>query len=139
MRKSAGVKMKSSARLLRRETTPEECVLWKRLRELNRLGFHFRRQVPFQNYIVDFIEHGCRLAIEIDGSQHGLPDHRERDMARDRLLAHDGYLVLRFWNVEIKQNIKGVMEKIFACAEARSPTRRARISPGPSDLPTRGR
>jgi very-short-patch-repair endonuclease len=34
--------------------TPQEVKLWVRLRELRRLGFHFRRQSPILSYVVDF-------------------------------------------------------------------------------------
>jgi hypothetical protein len=35
-----------TARKLRKSLTPQEVRLWLHLRELRKLGFHFRRQVP---------------------------------------------------------------------------------------------
>jgi very-short-patch-repair endonuclease len=100
------------ARMLRKRMTRQEVILWGRLRELRELGFHFRRQSPIANYIVDFECRRRRLIVEIDGMQHGFDGHRERDAARDRMLNELGYRVLRFGNPEIDQNMEGVLEAI---------------------------
>ncbi len=55
------------SRSLRATATDHERELWSRLRALNRLGYHFRRQAPFQSYFLDFVEHGAKLVIELDG------------------------------------------------------------------------
>jgi very-short-patch-repair endonuclease len=49
--------------------------------------FKFRRQVPFQSYILDFVCFEKRLIIEIDGSQHA---SSERDQAREAALIAEG-------------------------------------------------
>jgi len=123
------------ARRLRREATEVEKKLWDRLRELKRLGYHFRRQVPFRGYYLDFVEHSVRLAIELDGGQHGLPDDEQRDAIGDAVLKIEGYMVLRFWNSEVVENVDGVVEGIIRMLIDRPPTRIA----SRSDLPTRGR
>jgi hypothetical protein len=41
-----------NARALRKRLTPHEVKLWTKLRELKKLGFHFRRQAPIGRYIV---------------------------------------------------------------------------------------
>ncbi len=122
------------ARELRKRATPFERALWDRLRELNRFGYHFRRQVPFRSYILDFAEHGARLVIELDGSQHGLAENLRQDSMRDALLKSEGYIVLRFWNGDVIERIDGVIEDILRAAPP-PPTRSA----SRSDLPTRGR
>jgi len=43
-----------TARSLRRRMTQQEVKLWVHLRELRKLGYHFRRQSPVSPYIVDF-------------------------------------------------------------------------------------
>ena len=124
------------ARRFRDRATDTERLLWFRLRELKALGYHFRRQVPFRGYFLDFAEHRTRVAIEIDGSQHGFADHIAHDTLRDRVLASEGYLVLRFSNGELFKEIDQVVEVIVRELEHRSPpTRQA----SPVDLPTRGR
>ncbi|SEC68718.1 Very-short-patch-repair endonuclease [Rhizobiales bacterium GAS188] len=102
------------ARSLRKRMTPQEVKLWVKLRELKEQGFHFRRQVPRGSYIVDFACLRQRVVIEVDGSQHGTEDHSRRDVVRDRHLASDGLVTLRFWNVEIDRNLDGVVETILA-------------------------
>jgi very-short-patch-repair endonuclease len=116
--------------------TDAEGLLWWKLREQNSRGFHFRRQAPFRGYVLDFAEHGAKLAVEVDGSQHGEPAQAGHDAVRDRVLANEGYLVLRFATVEVFNELERVMETILRAADARrAPTRRAaRV-----DLPTRGR
>jgi very-short-patch-repair endonuclease len=100
------------AHMLRKRMTRQEVILWVRLREMREQGFHFRRQSPIADYIVDFECRRRRLIVEVDGMQHGFDGHRERDAARDRLLNELGYRVLRFGNSEINQNMEGVLEAI---------------------------
>jgi len=109
------------ARQLRREMPKAEGLLWWKLRELNRHGFHFRRQAPIRSYFADFAEHSARIAIELDGSQHGAIEHYERDIVRDRVLSQEGYLVLRFWNDEVLRDLDRVVETILREAERRRP------------------
>lgn len=129
------------ARRLRREATEVEKTLWWRLREFRPDGYHFRRQVPFRGYILDFVEHNRRVIIELDGGQHGLPENECYDAARDAVLKAEGYIVLRFWNGEIVENIEGVVEGILRVLKNRPPTRSASFAAAHdrSDLPTRGR
>jgi very-short-patch-repair endonuclease len=54
----------------------------------------------------------ARLVIELDGSQHGNKANMLRDEARTRWLEQEGFQVIRIWNNEIGQNIRGVLEKI---------------------------
>jgi len=102
------------ARALRKVMTPQEAKLWNRLRELRPLGHHFRRQVPLGGYIVDFACLRSKLVIEVDGDQHGRPDGRLRDAARDAALAAAGFRVLRVWNFEVNDTLDGVLERITA-------------------------
>jgi very-short-patch-repair endonuclease len=94
---------------LRKNTTPQEAILWSRLRR-SELGIKFRRQHAFGKYIVDFYCPALKLVIEIDGSQH--EDNQNYDTERTKYLESFGIRVLRFWNNEINKNIDGVMLKI---------------------------
>ncbi|NTV55437.1 MAG: exodeoxyribonuclease VII large subunit, partial [Candidatus Moranbacteria bacterium] len=94
---------------LRNEATPQEVVLWSRLRN-EQLGCKFRRQHPIGEYIVDYCCIEKKLVVEVDGSQHivnQFSDGKRTDFLRAR-----GYSVLRFWNNDIDRNIDGVMLKI---------------------------
>jgi len=58
------------ARLLRRQQTDVEKILWNKLRNLQLDGIKFRRQHPVGKYIADFVSLDKKLVIEIDGSRH---------------------------------------------------------------------
>jgi len=102
------------ARNLRTHATDAERKLWYKLRELKALGYHFRRQVPFRSYILDFVEHSAKLVIELDGGQHGEDAHRSRDEIRDSMLRSEGYRVMRFWNADVLTDADLVTEYLLA-------------------------
>ena len=90
-------------------STDTEKYLWKYLRERQLEGFKFRRQHPIGKYIVDFINLGRKIIIEVDGGQHL---ENKKDKLRDKWLEEKGYEVLRFWDNEVLTNIEGVLESI---------------------------
>jgi very-short-patch-repair endonuclease len=55
---------------LRQQMTPEERILWERLRRNGLNGIHFRRQQVIDGYIVDFYCQSANLIIEVDGEVH---------------------------------------------------------------------
>jgi very-short-patch-repair endonuclease len=73
----------------------------------------FPPQVPIGPYVADFACMAARLIIEVDGSQHG-DTVKVRDDSRTRWPEREGYRVLSFWNNELSENIKGVLEAIHA-------------------------
>ena len=102
------------ARHLRKNETIAEGQLWNELRELKRQGYHFRRQAPVDNFIVDFACFGQRLIIEVDGIQHDTISGRTKDARRDAHLQWQGFKVLRFSNGDVSDNIEGVMAEVLA-------------------------
>jgi len=103
------VRLKTFSRNMRKGSTKEEIILWSKLRR-KQLGYSFRRQFVIEDkYIVDFICLEKRLIIELDGSQHN--DSKE-DKERDKYLQSQGFIVLRIWNNEIRENLEGCLEKI---------------------------
>ena len=99
------------ARKLRRNQTDAERTLWFRLRDRRLNGLKFRRQMPIDSYVVDFCCEASRLIIELDGGQHTA--RSEEDAKRTAALEAQGYLVLRFWNNDVLENINGVVESII--------------------------
>ncbi len=95
--------------LLRRDQTPQEVILWSKLRN-NQLGFKFKRQYSVGPYVLDFYCPIKKLAIELDGSQH--LENKEYDIERSEYLVVFNIKVLRFWNNEINTNLDGVIIKI---------------------------
>ena len=98
------------AKELRREMTPEERLLWDRLRRSQLNGYHFRRQQVIHGFIADFYCHAAALILELDGESH---DGREGyDADRDRILSGHGFLTLRFENSMVRTRIDDVLKAI---------------------------
>ncbi len=98
------------ARIMRREPTRSERLLWKTLRTKQLDGWKFRRQVPLGPYIVDFYCAAACLVIELDGEPHV---GSVTDPVRDEWLRGQGLHVLRFWNNEVLGNFDGVLRLII--------------------------
>jgi very-short-patch-repair endonuclease len=119
------------ARKLRNNLTPQERLLWRRLRTLRLShGFHFRRQSPIGNFIVDFVCFEKKLVIEIDGGQHAMSAQLSKDRVRDAYLERNKFRVLRFWNSDVNVNLNGVMEFILEALD-NPPPRRALLADPP--------
>jgi very-short-patch-repair endonuclease len=96
---------------MRAESTEAEQKLWWHLRHrLSLDGTHFRRQVRFGRYIADFVSHGAKIVIEVDGGQHD--EQALADAERTKFIEAQGYRVLRFWNNDVLKNIDGMLEEI---------------------------
>lgn len=102
---------RSRARQLRKNPTDAERLLWQKLRFWQVDGRKFRRQQPLGGYIVDFVCLEGRLIVELDGGQHA--DRNAYDKKRDDWLRNQGFVILRFWNHDVLNNIDGVMEQIL--------------------------
>ena len=100
------------AKKLRRNATVGERILWFRLRNHKLDGHKFKRQHPIGKYVVDFVCTDKKLVIEVDGSTHLSDEARKRDRRRQEHLEGNGYVVLRFWGDEVKNDILSVLESI---------------------------
>ncbi len=99
------------AKTLRSQMTPAEKILWYNLRAGRFFNYKFRRQVPMEKYIVDFVCFSEDLIIEIDGGQHA--ENESYDEERTKFLCKKGFRVMRFWNNEVLQNLDSVLETIL--------------------------
>jgi very-short-patch-repair endonuclease len=104
--------LKQKARLLRKEGTLGEVLLWGAVRK-KQLGCEFHRQVPVGSFILDFFCHEKMLAVEIDGSSHDDEKQMKRDARRQTLLEQRGIHVLRFTEHEIRDNLDGVVSTLL--------------------------
>jgi very-short-patch-repair endonuclease len=95
---------------MRREPTDAEAKMWRLLRDRRLVGFKFRRQVPLENDIIDFVCLEKRLVIEIDSSQHAASSI---DQVRDQFLIAQGFDIARYWNNDVLQQPTAVLEDIF--------------------------
>ena len=100
------------AKQLRRIMTRAETLLWRHIKANRIDDFGFRRQVPFQNYIADFVCFASKLVIELDGESHDFVERQNADRNRDAFFAEQGFQVLRFTNEQVMSNLEGVVEAI---------------------------
>ncbi|MEO0545993.1 MAG: endonuclease domain-containing protein [Pseudomonadota bacterium] len=101
---------------MRRNPTSAEQRLWNSLRNRRLGGLKFRRQVPIDRFIVDFVCYERRLIVEADGAQHADCSYDER---RDHILRAHGFEILRFWNHSIQRTLDDVCLTILkACGKA---------------------
>ena len=104
--------LKEKARQLRKNLTDSEKALGSRLRNKQLLGIQFYRQKPIGEHIVDFFAPRAKLVVEVDGSQHMVGDHVQKDRIRDGYLASLGLKVLRFNRREVLKENDAVVEAI---------------------------
>jgi len=94
---------------MRKNPTETESMIWKNIKT-NKIGFHFRQQHIINNFIVDFVCLEKRFIIEIDGKIH---DYQlESDEERQKILESFDFVILRFTNEEIKNNLENIITKI---------------------------
>jgi very-short-patch-repair endonuclease len=115
-------KLRTNARALRRNSTDAERILWSELRGNRLNGMSFRRQVPIENYIADFVCHAAKLVIELDGGQHFCNEGERADARRSTIIEARGFKVLRFGNHDVMANRVGVLETIATAIAERAPT-----------------
>ncbi len=80
-------------------------------------GHKFRRQHPFESYILDFVCLEAGLVIEVDGGQHGTSLGAVSDERRMHALEVAGFRVMRFWNNQILNEFESVKEVIWHALE----------------------
>lgn len=112
--------LKQIARELRRNQTDDEKALWRALRGRRFAGFKFRRQHAAGDHILDFYCADAKLAVELDGSQHGHPEGMHRDAEREKFLSELGIATLRFWNSQWRKNREGCLLEIWNAVQQRS-------------------
>ena len=115
-------RLRSNARALRKNSTDAERILWSELRDHRLNDASFRRQVPVENYVADFVCHAAKLVIELDGGQHFSNNQEAADARRSAIIEAKGFRVLRFSNHDVMTNRAGVLETIAAAVAARAPT-----------------
>ncbi|MCA1661425.1 MAG: endonuclease domain-containing protein [Novosphingobium sp.] len=94
---------------MRNAATPMERKLWRYLSN-SQLGAKFVRQLKVEGFFADFICRRGRLIVEVDGYSHDVAP--QRDLMRDAALRKAGYRVLHFSNIEVRDNVEGVVQAI---------------------------
>ena len=104
--------LKQLSRVLRKNMTESERLLWAQIRRKQLKGKQFYRQKIIGDYIVDFFCPSARLIVQVDGSQHFAEAGLRADEAQDRKMRMSGMRVLRFASSEVLSNIDGVVLEI---------------------------
>ena len=107
--------LKTNARALRTEMTPEESHLWYDF--LKKLPMNVYRQHTIGKYIVDFYIASRKLVIEIDGAQHQMAENKEADAKRDAYFQSLGISVKRYGNRDINRNFRAVCVDLLKTVE----------------------
>jgi very-short-patch-repair endonuclease len=108
--------LKDYAKQLRQQGILSEVLLWKKIKSKS-LGVEFHRQVPIDNYIVDFYCHELMLAIEVDGNSHMNSETQINDLIRQETLEKLGVIFIRFSDLDIKKNMNDVIRCLQAKVE----------------------
>ena len=81
------------------------------LNKIEELGWYkkyrIEREYPMFPYFIDFAFINEKIALEIDGSQHLLPERKASDEKKDFTLTENGWSVIRVTENEIKTNLGG--------------------------------
>jgi tRNA/rRNA methyltransferase len=92
------------ARLLRRNPTDAERMLWEALRSDRRFAGQFKRQTPVGRHIPDFVSFAQRIAIELVGAGETQAVVRERAVRRT-WLERRGYAVVDMNVADVEQDL----------------------------------
>jgi very-short-patch-repair endonuclease len=105
-------RFRDQSRKLRASQTSAEAKLWQALRNRRLARWKFRRQHPIDRYIVDFVTLEGKLVVEVDGATHSSDAELARDAHRTNAIEALGFLVVRVTNVDVYENLDGVIEMI---------------------------
>lgn len=89
------------AKILRQQQTKPESIVWEWLRAKRLQNCKFYRQYPCGIYTLDFYCPKLKLAIELDGAQHGDEKQILHDKKRTGYLNSFHITVLRLWNDQV--------------------------------------
>lgn len=103
---------KDKRRKLRKDQTYCEKIMWLYLRNRQLLGIKFRRQYSVDKYVVDFYAPEIKLAIELDGNVHNIPEQKEYDIERQSYLEEFGIRFLHITNEELLGNPNKAFDRI---------------------------
>jgi very-short-patch-repair endonuclease len=114
------------ARRFRQELTDAEARLWVRIKGKPE-GVHFRKQHPVGIYILDFYCAAARLAIEVEGQIHNVPEIAAQDEIRFRWLEAHGFEVMRLTGADVMGDPDEAAQGVVLRAQALIAQRRAGV------------
>src|SRR6266850_334377 len=99
------------ARLLRRNPTDTERILWGRLTTDRRFAGQFKRQTPVGRHIPDFVSFGRRIAIELINRDETETIAKDR-AARQTWLEARGYRVVDMRVGEVEGDLAKELDRL---------------------------
>jgi tRNA/rRNA methyltransferase len=106
------------ARLLRRNPTDAERILWQALTRDRRFAGQFKRQTPVGRHIPDFVSFVHRIAIELIN-----PDETDAIVgdraARQAWLEARGYRVVKMGVGEVEADPAAELDRLASCLPGR--------------------
>ena len=102
------------AKELRHNLTFGERLIWDHIKSRQINNCKFRRQQEFGPYFLDFYCYEIKLAIEIDGDVHALPDQIAHDSIREKYLAKHGLKILHVNNSDLPKLLEPILEEIYS-------------------------
>ena len=104
-------KEQEKRRSLRTNMTYCEKIVWMHLRK-RQLGYRFLRQYSVDSFVIDFYCPELKLAIELDGDVHEIPEQKKYDKARQKYLEAFGIKFIRIKNEEFLGNPNKAFNRI---------------------------
>ncbi len=104
--------LKDTRRMLRKNQTFTEKIVWLYLRNRATDGYKFRRQYSVDRFVLDFYCPELKMAIELDGSVHDVPEQKEYDAERQKYIEKFGIRFVRIRNEEIAGNAEMAFARI---------------------------
>jgi tRNA/rRNA methyltransferase len=103
--------MRGLARLLRRNPTDAERILWKALTTDRRFAGQFKRQTPVGRHIPDFVSFVKRVAVELVNAEESEVIAADR-AARKAWLEARGYRVCVLSATDVERDVAGELDKL---------------------------
>jgi tRNA/rRNA methyltransferase len=105
------------ARLLRRNPTDAERLLWQALTRDRRFAGQFKRQTPVGRHIPDFVSFVHRIAIELVNPDESEPIAKDRAL-RTAWLEERGYRVIEMTVAAVERDLDAELERLQASVSA---------------------
>jgi tRNA/rRNA methyltransferase len=99
------------ARLLRRNPTDAERILWQALTTDRRFAGQFKRQTPVGRHIPDFVSFAKRVAVELVNAEESEVIAQDR-AARKAWLEARGYRVCVLNAADVERDVAGELERL---------------------------
>ncbi len=112
--RDADILTTARARELRQKPSNAERLLWGALRGRRLAAYKFVRQAPVRPFFADFLCRKHMLIVEVDGATHSTEEQISYDRRREAVLRELGYRVVRVGNMDVYENLEGVVETVFA-------------------------